>query len=105
MVEFDHIKKTSQKSRELNITKCREALLIKERTWSIMNICEQKIKSNVREAKEIKILKRFFGVLLFVLAVFFKDIYVKLPGNAGLALALLYFLIQYWLWIGKIVKK
>ena len=67
----------------------------------VMKNCQQKERRTSREGKEVRMLKRFFGALLFALAIFFREIYVKLPGNTGLILALVYFMIQYWLWIGK----
>lgn len=64
-----------------------------------MKNCYEKGRSCRGEGKEMKMLKRVFGALLFVLAIFFRDMYVKLPGNTGLLLALGYFLLQYWLFV------
>ena len=60
----------------------------------------EKERRDTREGKEVRALKRFFGALLFFLAIFFREILTKLPGYAGMILALVYLLIQYWLWIG-----
>lgn len=64
-----------------------------------MKNCCEKDRGYRGEGFERRMLKKVFGVLLFVLAIFFREIFVKLPGNTGLLLALGYFLLQYWLFV------
>ena len=49
----------------------------------------EKERRDTREGKEVRALKRFFGALLFFLAIFFREILTKLPGYAGIAARLL----------------
>jgi len=53
-----------------------------------------------KNANEVKVLKSFFGILLFVLALFFSEMLVSLPQYIGAPLAVIYLFVQYRLWIG-----
>lgn len=58
-----------------------------------------------KNVNELKVLKRFFGVLLFVLAVFFRDMIVSLPQYTGAPLAAIYLFMQYKLWLGDSSRR
>lgn len=70
-------------------------LKVRERIFVYM---KNYVVKNKKNANEIKVLKGFFGVLLFMLAVFFRDMIVTVPQYIGVPLAVTYLFIQYKLW-------
>ena len=70
----------------------------------VINMKNYAVKDK-KTVNEAKVLKRFFGILLFVLAVYFRDMLVSIPKYSGIILAAIYLLIQYKLWLGDSEKR